>query len=163
MDRWTSLDKLNDNWPGKFAPGRLSVFERKLRRYSDDALEHALELCMLECRWPPVISDIASRAGEFDRKADRKKNKRVVYKPGDQVPGRPEGERYLTVDEALSELAWMRETHPEAFDPRSDSELTLDSKAKLELSINRMYKTALQNCIHNNGRELAEPQQSALF
>ena len=87
MERWTALDKLNDIWPGKFSQGRLAVYERALRRYSDAGLEKAIEDVMVECQYAPVVADIASRAGLYDRRHAAKQTKHKKLNPGDQVPG----------------------------------------------------------------------------
>lgn len=157
--RFGILDRLNDNWPGKFPQSRIAFLERELRAFSNETLEAGVTQVMRHESYPPTLAVLyqACRTKASTGQVRQRVDKLVA---GGPVPGRP-GERFLTVEEMAEELEHMRVEAPEAFEttpPAAD----LSLHDRMVLLINRIYVRGLERGVRNGGKPV-HPSQVQLF
>lgn len=139
--RFGILDRLRDNWPGQFDPGRVSFLEKELRDFDDDTLNEAVTLVLREEKFPPKLADFFSRCREIQKKQGRAK-KEKGFVPGDII----NGEKTLTPSEALAELKKIKEEYPEAFDHNVEVPEG-EMAGRFSAFAVRWYVLALHKCI----------------
>ena len=159
-NRFTLLDPLAENWSGKFSPQRLAFFERHTRDFTDAELVAGVAHAIGSLEYSPVVAQLRASCFKARAEADRKGRGQRSLRPGGPVPGRP-GERFLTSEEALSELGRMKREHPKAFDerirPRRQGK-TFDA-----INVHRIYINALRRCVKLDGKALPSAAQVRLF
>ena len=165
--RFSILDQLNDNWPGKFPPARMSLFEKALADFDVPTLGKGVQAVLRKETFPPTVAVVYQACAALAPAAARRRGNETLV-AGGPVPGRP-GERFLTVDEMVGELERMRSEHPEVFGEEPESMKVGRKLAgerlgedRLKYMINRIYVRALERGIRNNGRPI-EATQAAFF
>lgn len=165
MDRFGILDQMRDNWPGRLDMPQVQLLERKTRYVDDSILEEAVDIVMDTCRFPPLVKDMHRAIAEArsKQKARSRNSAKKKHRPGDEV----DGVATLTPDEAKGELERILEQYPEAWDPahlRIKLGTPEERTATLQLSLTRLYATALRKLIRlDPSHTIAPPQQHDLF
>jgi hypothetical protein len=160
--RFGILDRLNDNWPGKFPQSRLAFLERELRQFDNETLRGAVTAVLRGEHYPPTVNALWYRCKALEPRTQTDESN-LLY-PGGPVPGGAPGERFLTADEAAEELERMREEYPDAFEPihPSDRIKTMEDtslKYKMMLGVHRIYIRGLEACVKNDNRPIEATQQ----
>ena len=163
--RFSILDQLADNWPGKFPPNRIKLIENLLAEYDTPTVSKGVASVLKTEQWPPVASTIVKRCESFAPKANQSVGKEQLV-AGGPVPGRPE-ETFLSVDAAVEELERMKREFPECFKEASPG-IPVGKKLKgekiqlerIRFMVNRIYIRGLERCIKGGGRPVEALQQS---
>ena len=150
-NRFGSLGRLQQNWPGKYSMDRVSFLERELRQFDNETLDEGVTYVLRNSEFPPTVAALNSACSRIAarRKSDSASEKKSAM-PGDIV----HGERTLTVEEAKAELIRLKNEFPDAFslsavgDSRERLGLT---RPRLELVITSVYIKMLRVCISKYG------------
>lgn len=110
MDRWTILDGLRVNWPSRFPQDRIALIEKRLRRFSKEAVSRAVDEVLDTAEYPPTASLLVRAAASHQARLDGGSSK-VQPKPGDTDPRT--GERYMTGEEARAAFLKLVEEYPD--------------------------------------------------
>lgn len=152
-NRFGSLGRLQQNWPGKYSMDRVSFLERELRQFDNETLDEGVTYVLRHSEFPPTVAALASACSRIAsrRKVDSASEKNSAM-PGDIV----HGERTLTVEEAKAELISLKSEYPDAFSLScvSDSREGLGlTKPRLELVLTSAYIKMLRVCISKYGQK----------